>query len=65
MTGLLASQDPLDPGNNFVGAGVARFVQINDTTADIALELALQRGTSIGDWGEVACSHEKVVVVLE
>lgn len=62
---LLTSQDSLHPGNHLVGAGVARLVQIDNATADVTLKFSLQWRTSIGDGGEVAGSHKKIVIVLE
>jgi hypothetical protein len=37
---------------------VGRLVEIDNTRADVRLEVALQRRAAIGDWGEVAGSHE-------
>lgn len=65
MPGFITSQDPLHPGDHLVGAGVAWLVQINNAAADVAFKFTLQWCASIGDRGEMAGSHKKVVVVLE
>lgn len=38
--------------------GIAGFVEVDHTGADEGFEVALERSTSHGDWGEMACPHE-------
>lgn len=45
-------------------AGVARFVEIDDTATDVAFDVALQRGSAAGDWGEVTGTDKKFVIVF-
>lgn len=51
-------KNALDPGNDFVTGRVGGLVEVDDTRADVRLEVALQRGGAIGDRGEVTRSDE-------
>lgn len=51
-------KDALNPGHDLVTRRVGRLVEIDNTRADVRLEVALQRRAAIGDWGKVAGSHE-------
>jgi len=47
-------QNPLNPGDDFVRTGVAGFVEVDDTTANVTLDVALQRRSTARDRGKVA-----------
>jgi len=65
VTSLFTSENALDPSDNLVRGRVRGLVEVDDTRADVLLEVALQRRAAIGDRGEVTSSHEELVVVLE
>jgi hypothetical protein len=65
VTSLLTSKNALDPSDDLVRGRVGRLVEVNDTRADVLLEVALQGRAAIGDGSEVASSDEELVVVLE
>jgi hypothetical protein len=56
--GQYEPKNPLNPGHNLVTGRVGGLVQVDDTGANVGLEVALQRRRSIGDRGEVAGSHK-------
>lgn len=43
MACLLYFQYSLNPRDNFMRAGVGGFVQVDDTSADVVLDVSLQR----------------------
>lgn len=51
-------KNALDPSDDFVTGRVGRLVQVDNTRADVRLDVALQRRTSIGDGSEVTRSDE-------
>lgn len=51
-------KNTLDPGDDFVTGRVGRLVEVNDTRADIRLDVSLQRRAAIGDRCEVASSDK-------
>jgi hypothetical protein len=51
-------ENALDPSDNLVRGRVRRLVEVDDTRADVLLEVALQRRAAIGDRGEVTSSHK-------
>lgn len=53
MTGLLDSQDSLDPGDDFMGAGIGRLVQIDAAVLQILLQRSFEWCGSSGDRGIV------------
>jgi hypothetical protein len=65
VTCLLTSKNALDPSDNLVRGRVGRLIEVDDTRADVLLEVALQRRAAIGDGSEVASANEKLLVVLE
>lgn len=65
MTGLLASQNSLDPRNNFVGTRVTRFVEINYAAADVTFEVPFQWSAAIRNWGKVTSPNKKVIVIFK
>lgn len=48
-----APKNALDPGNDFVRRRVRGLVQVDDTRADVRLEVAAQRRAAVGDGREV------------
>ena len=44
---------------------IARFVEVDHTGADEGFKVTLQRSTSHRDWGEMASSDKKSIVILE
>ena len=65
MTSLLASEDSLHPGDDFVGRRVGGLVEVDHSGFDVRGEVSLERGTSGGDGGEVGGSDEEFVVVFQ
>jgi hypothetical protein len=65
VASLFASKNALDPGDDLVTGRVRGLVEINDTRADVGLEVALERRAAIGDGGKVTSSNQQFVVVLE
>ena len=47
-----------NPRDHLMTGGIARFVEVDHTGADEGFEVALERSTSDGDWGEMPCPHE-------
>jgi hypothetical protein len=45
--------------------GIARLVEVDHTTTNVALQLALQRGTAVGDWREVTCADVEFFIIFE
>lgn len=37
---------------------VGRFIEIDHSRADVGFEIALEWGTSIGDWGEMSSANQ-------
>lgn len=60
-----APQNPLGPRNDFVRTGIARLVEVDNTTADVTLDVALERRSTARNRREVTGAHEEFVVVLE
>jgi hypothetical protein len=48
-----------------MGTGIARFVEVDDTAADVRLQFTLQRSASAGNWCKMAGTDEKFIVVLQ
>jgi len=65
VTSLLNTEDTLDPSNNFVTTGVGRLVEVDDTTGDVRLNVALQRRATSGNGSVMSATHKKLVVVLQ
>jgi len=55
---LLIPKHALDPCDNFVGGWVGWLVEVNDTGGDVRLEVSLQWGASIWDWGEMSSANK-------
>jgi hypothetical protein len=53
MTGLLDSENPLDPGDDFMGAGVGWLVQIDAAVLQILLQWSFEWCGSGGNRGIV------------
>lgn len=51
-------KNSLNPGHNLVTGRVGGLVQVDDTRADVGLDVTLQGRRSIGNGGEVAGSHK-------
>lgn len=51
-------KNALDPSDDLVRGRVGRLVEVDDTRADVLLEVALQRRAAIGDGSEVASANE-------
>lgn len=62
MTGLLATENTTDPGDDLVRGGVRGLVEVDDTELDVAREVTLEGGGTGRDGGEVsACEGESNV----
>lgn len=53
MTGLLDTEDPLNPSHNFVRRRVRRLVEVDNTVSDVVVEGTLE--------GRVAGGNRRVV----
>jgi len=51
-------KNALDPSDNLVRGRVGGLVEVDDTRADVLLEVALQRRAAIGNGSEVASANE-------
>lgn len=58
VTGLLNTEDSLDPSDNFVTGGVRGLVQVDDTGANVRLEVAVHGRAAMVNGGEVTSSDE-------
>jgi hypothetical protein len=65
VASLFSSKNALDPRDDFVTGGVGGLVEVNDTRADVGLDVSLQWRAAIGDRCEVTGADEQLVVVLE
>jgi hypothetical protein len=65
VTSLLNTEDTLDPSNNFVTTGIGRFVEVDDTTGDVRLDIALQGRATSRNGSVMSATHKKLVVVLQ
>lgn len=65
VAGLLNIQDLLDPGDDFVGAGIGGLVEVDDTVLQVLLEGPLERGVSGGDGSVVSGEDIHEMVVFE
>lgn len=65
IQGLYEPENSLDPGDNLVTGWVGRLVEIDHSRANVGLDVALQWGASIGNWGEVSRPHENCDSELE
>jgi hypothetical protein len=50
---LLDTEDPLEPGDNFVRRWIRRLVEVDDARLDVGCQLALQRGRAGGNGSEM------------
>lgn len=51
-------KNALDPSDDLVRGRVGGLIEVDDTRADVLLEVALQRRAAIGDGSEVASANE-------
>jgi hypothetical protein len=58
VTSTLATENALDPGNDFVRRGVGRLVKVDDTGGDVRLEVTLEGGCASRDGGEVTSANK-------
>jgi hypothetical protein len=58
VTSTLATENALDPGNDFVRRGVGRLVKVDDTGRDVRLEVTLEGGCASRDGGEVTSANK-------
>jgi hypothetical protein len=58
VTSTLATENALDPGDDFVRRGVRGLVKVDDTGGDVRLEVTLERGCASGDGGEVTSANK-------
>lgn len=55
----------LDPSDDLVTRGIGRLIEVDDSRADVRLDVALQRRAAIGNGGEVTRSNENCQRRLE
>ena len=51
-------KDPLHPSHDFMTGRVGRLVKVDDTGADVGLQVTAQGGGTSGDRGEVTGTDE-------
>lgn len=51
-------ENSLDPSDDLVTGRVGGLVEVDNARADVGLDVALQRGASIGNGREMTRSHE-------
>jgi len=56
--GSVLPEDPLHPSHDFVTGGVGRLVQVDNTGADVGLQVTLKRRSTSRDRGEVTGANE-------
>jgi hypothetical protein len=59
--GIDLPEDPLHPSDDFVTGRVRRLVQVDNTGADVGLEITAQRRRTSGDRGEVTSPDEHYI----
>ena len=64
MTSLLHSEDPLDPGDHLVRAGVGGLVETNEARLDIFLDLPLEWRGAVWQRCVVVSSDVKFVEIF-
>ena len=62
---LVDPEDPLDPGDHLVAAGVGRLIQADEAGLDVFLDVSLQRRGAVREGRVVVCPDIKLVEVLE
>jgi hypothetical protein len=65
MTGFFDVEDFLDPRDNFVGAGIGGFVEVDNSILEVLLEGSLEGRVAGGNWGVVRGEHIHLMVVFE
>jgi hypothetical protein len=55
---LILPEDPLHPSHNFVTGRVRRLVEVDDTGADVGLEVTAKGRGASGNRGEVTSPDE-------
>ena len=65
MTGLFDFQNASDPGDDLVGGGVGRLVNVDDAGADVVLDGSLQGRAAVWDGGEMGRSHIELIPALQ
>ena len=65
MAGFLDSEDSLDPGNDFMGTGVGRFVEIDDSVLQVVFKGPFKGSGACGDWSIVVGENVHFMVVFE
>jgi hypothetical protein len=63
VTSLLNSEHALDPSNDFVRGWVGGLVKVNDTGADVGLQVALEWSATVWNWGEVTSTDKDCSIV--
>lgn len=51
-------KDALDPSDDLVRGRVRGLIEVDDTRANVRLDVALEGRAAVGDRGEVAGAHE-------
>lgn len=65
MASLFDVEDLLDPGDHFMGTGIGRFIQVDDTVFEIIFERSLKGGGSSRNGGIVSGEDIHLVVIFE
>jgi hypothetical protein len=65
VTGLLNSEDSLDPGDNLMRARVRRLIQVDASVLQIILQRSLQGSRACRDGGVVVSENVHFMVVFE
>lgn len=65
MTSLLHVKDLLDPGDDFMRAGVGWLIQIDDTVFKVIFKRSLKRGGSSRNGGVVSSEDIHLMIIFE
>lgn len=58
-------KNSLHPSDDLMGRWVAGLVKVDNTTADVTLDVALQRGSAARNGSEVSSANKKFIIVLQ
>src|SRR5690606_29545763 len=58
-------KNSLHPSDDLMGRWVARLVKVDNTTANVTLDVALQRGSAARNGSEVPSANKEFIIVLQ
>lgn len=64
MSGLLNTEDPLNPGNYLVRGRVGRLVEVDDTITDVVFQRTLEGRVPGGNGRVMPSANEQLVIIL-